>query len=69
MIKEQIDNLMPDFFPGDLFNDDADDLQEVLLGHDQPEVANSSKTVHTERIVIFPAQRGCGDMKVILMAN
>jgi hypothetical protein len=69
MIKEQINNLMPDFSPAEIFNDESDDLQVVLLGHDQPMVVSPPTEVHTDRIVVFPVPRGCGDMKVVLMAN
>lgn len=69
MIKEQIKNLMPDFSSAEIFSEDADDLQQAFLGYDQPAAVNVSNKVHTDRIVLFPAPRGCGDMKVVLMAN
>jgi hypothetical protein len=72
MVKEQIDNLLPDFSSADIFNDDdVSDLQEVFLGHDQPHAALNlpKESVHEDRIILFPIPRGCGDMKVILMAN
>ena len=69
MFKEQLNNLMPDFSPTEIFDDDAD-LQDVLMGHDQPNTTTDTlRKVHTDRIFVFPVQRGCGDMKVVLMAN
>ena len=65
MVMEKLDSLAPSFSSSEFF-ENSEDLQEVMMGTDQPN--QPTRIVDTDRIMLLEPIES-NDMREILMAN